>query len=105
MHAELASIRQTHADLRTGQQKLKAILDDLAQEQKRMEDALTVYRVAILLIFALFCLLFPIFGNFFNFGILHQTFICCLTVKTTPVFRKKKPKSVLSFQHLRLGKL
>ncbi|KAK6111512.1 UEV domain family protein [Brugia pahangi] len=44
MHAELASIRQTHADLRAGQQKLKVILDDLAQEQKRMEGALIVYQ-------------------------------------------------------------
>ncbi|VDO49440.1 unnamed protein product [Onchocerca flexuosa] len=44
MHAELASIRQTHADLRAGQQKLKVIVDDLAQEQKRMEDALIVYQ-------------------------------------------------------------
>lgn len=45
MHAELASIKQTHADLRAGQQKLKIIIDDLAQEQKRMEDALIVYQV------------------------------------------------------------
>ncbi|MCP9265433.1 Tumor susceptibility transcribed protein [Dirofilaria immitis] len=45
MHAELASIRQTHADLRAGQQKLKGIVDDLAQEQKRMEDALIAYQL------------------------------------------------------------
>uniref|UniRef100_A0A915PHE2 UEV domain-containing protein n=1 Tax=Setaria digitata TaxID=48799 RepID=A0A915PHE2_9BILA len=44
MHAELASIRQTHTDLRAGQQKLKVIVDDLAQEQKRMEEALIVYQ-------------------------------------------------------------
>ncbi|VDK84909.1 unnamed protein product [Litomosoides sigmodontis] len=44
MHAELASIRQTHVDLRAGQQKLKIIIDDLAQEQKRMDNALSVYQ-------------------------------------------------------------
>ncbi|EFO20228.1 hypothetical protein LOAG_08265 [Loa loa] len=44
MHAELASIRQTHADLRAGQQKLKVIVENLTQEQKRMEDALIVYQ-------------------------------------------------------------
>ncbi|VDN04696.1 unnamed protein product [Thelazia callipaeda] len=43
-HAELASIRQTHLDLRLGQKKLRQIVDDLAQKQKNMEDILVIYK-------------------------------------------------------------
>lgn len=48
VHAELASIRQTHAELRAGQQRLKSICDGLASEQKQMEESLLIYQVALI---------------------------------------------------------
>lgn len=44
VHAELASIKQTHSELRAGQQKLKAMLETLEQEQKQMEMISITYQ-------------------------------------------------------------
>ncbi|MFH4981822.1 hypothetical protein AB6A40_008531 [Gnathostoma spinigerum] len=42
--AELASIQQTRSDLRTGQNKLKAMIERLESEQKSMENTLITYQ-------------------------------------------------------------
>jgi ESCRT-I complex subunit TSG101 len=44
MHGEVASIRQTQQELRTGQQKLREMLERLEVEQSELENTAMVYQ-------------------------------------------------------------